>query len=92
MDLEGPWTTQRERPSRNEVSQVRQLPDKPKDNCMRSSRISWATVSKLMRHMRTMMLKMLIILTSMLIHNNDDFDDDSDEDDESNTISRNSVT
>src|SRR6218665_2693729 len=36
-DVEDPRTTQRERPSRNEASQVRKLPDKPKDNCKRLS-------------------------------------------------------
>ena len=44
-DLEDPWTTQKERSSRNEASQAMKLPDKPKDSCRRLSKMSWSTVS-----------------------------------------------
>src|SRR6218665_1713102 len=45
-DLEGPWTTQRERSLRNEPTQLRKLPDMPNKISSRLSKISWLTVSK----------------------------------------------
>src|SRR6218665_2951047 len=45
-ELEGPWTTQRERSLRNEPTQLRKLPDRPNEISSRLSKISWSTVSK----------------------------------------------
>src|SRR6218665_1740261 len=46
VDLESPWTTQRERSLRNEPTRLRKLPDRPNEISSRLSKILWSTVLK----------------------------------------------